>query len=36
MYIAQGQSISKIADEIGVRKATVQSYINRAKKKVKE
>jgi RNA polymerase sigma factor (sigma-70 family) len=36
MYISQGLSMSKIAEDIGVSKATVQSYINRAKNKVKE
>lgn len=36
MYISQGLSMSRIAEDIGVSKATVQSYINRAKSKVKE
>lgn len=35
MFISQGLSMSKIAEEIGVSKATVQCYINRAKSKVK-
>lgn len=36
MYVSQGLSMSKIAEEIGLSKATVQSYINRAKNKVKD
>ena len=36
LYNAQKLSMSKIADELGVSKATVQMYINRAKKKVEE
>lgn len=36
LYAAQGMSMSKIAEVVGVSKATVQSYITRAKKKVVE
>ncbi len=36
LHTAQGMSMQKIADEIGVSKATVQSYIIRARKKVEE
>jgi len=36
MYISQELSMSKIAEDIGVSKAIVQSYINRAKNKVRE
>lgn len=34
LHVAQGLSMGKIADELGISKATVQSYINRARKKV--
>ncbi|MEK3974727.1 sigma-70 family RNA polymerase sigma factor [Psychrobacillus sp. FSL K6-1267] len=36
LYTAQGMSMGKIAEVVGVSKATVQSYITRAKKKVVE
>ncbi|SIT91613.1 sigma-70 family RNA polymerase sigma factor [Edaphobacillus lindanitolerans] len=36
LHSAQGMSMGKIAKTIGVSKATVQSYINRARKKVEE
>jgi len=35
MYVSQGLSMSKIAEEIGLKKRTVQQYIDRAKKKIK-
>ena len=36
MYVSQGLSMSKIAEEIGLSKGTVQMYIKRAKEKVRE
>ena len=36
MYVSQGLSMSKIAESIGIKKRTVQQYIERARKKVKE
>ncbi|WP_405103079.1 sigma factor-like helix-turn-helix DNA-binding protein [Oceanobacillus sp. FSL H7-0719] len=36
MYEAENLSMSKIADKLGVTKAAVQSYINRARKKVED
>ena len=36
MYEAEGLSMQKIADKLSISKATVQSYINRARSKVKE
>jgi len=34
MYEAEGLSMQKIADRLGISKGTVQTYINRAKKKI--
>src|SRR5690625_519146 len=34
MYEAEGLSMQKIADRLGISKETVQTYINRAKKKI--
>ncbi|MDI2588061.1 sigma-70 family RNA polymerase sigma factor [Psychrobacillus sp. NEAU-3TGS] len=36
LHVSQGLSMSKIAEEIGLSKGTVQMYIKRAKEKVKE
>lgn len=36
MYEAEQLTMQQIADELGISKATVQSYINRARTKVKE
>lgn len=36
LHVGQKMSMGEIADEIGVSKSTVQIYINRAKKKVKD
>lgn len=34
-FAAKGYTISEIADAVGLRKASVQSYLNRAKTKIK-
>lgn len=36
MHEAEQLSMQKIADKLGISKSTVQSYINRAREKVKE
>lgn len=36
LHEGQGMSMAKIADEIGLKKRTVQQYIERAREKVKE
>jgi RNA polymerase sigma-70 factor (ECF subfamily) len=36
MYVAEGLSMQKIADKLGLSKWTVRTYINRAKEKVEE
>ncbi|WP_245983665.1 sigma-70 family RNA polymerase sigma factor [Ammoniphilus oxalaticus] len=36
LHVGQRMSMGKIADEIGVSKGTVQGYIKRAEKKIKE
>jgi RNA polymerase sigma factor (sigma-70 family) len=36
LYAAQGLSMAEIAEELGIKKRTVQQYIERARKKVKE
>ncbi|MCU9614100.1 sigma-70 family RNA polymerase sigma factor [Caldibacillus lycopersici] len=36
LYTAQGLSMAEIAEELGLKKRTVQQYIERARKKVKE
>ncbi|MDE3837920.1 RNA polymerase subunit sigma-70 [Bacillus methanolicus] len=36
LYAAQGLSMAEIAEELGIKKRTVQQYIERARKKIKE
>lgn len=36
LHVAQGMSMQEIADELGLKKRTVQQYIERARKKVKQ
>ncbi|GIN62365.1 positive control factor [Robertmurraya siralis] len=36
LHVAQGLSMQEIAEEIGLKKRTVQQYIDRAKKKVEQ
>lgn len=36
LYAAQGLSMAEIAEELGIKKRTVQQYLERARKKIKE
>lgn len=36
LHVAQGMSMQEIADEFGIKKRTVQQYIERARKKVEQ
>lgn len=36
LHMAQGWSLQEIADELGIKKRTVQQYVDRAKEKIKK